>query len=161
MTSARARHPYRVLWEERDPDQGVQALSPNVVLHSPLIETPFVGRAVAIDLFASLLAAFDEVTITGEFAGDGEHVFRWVATTQDGQIEGVDIIRHDVGGDVAEVTVFVRPLTGLGTFSAVLGPSFARRRGVIRGVAAKLIGAPLRPLLKMVDFAAARLVRTR
>ncbi len=154
-------HPYRRFWDTRDLDAWADALSTDVVLHSPLLERPFVGRAVAIDLFGSLLDAFDDFRITGEFVKDGEHVFLWLAGTGDREIEGVDVIRLDVRGDVAEMRVFVRPLVGLGSFSAVLGPPLARRRGATRGVLARLLGAPLRLLLKVIDVIATRLVQTR
>ena len=38
-------HPFLVAWRERDADAWGGALADDVVAHSPLLETPFTGRA--------------------------------------------------------------------------------------------------------------------
>ncbi|MDQ3982442.1 MAG: nuclear transport factor 2 family protein [Actinomycetota bacterium] len=153
-------HPYRRLWETRDIGALRDALTEDVVLRSPLIVAPFEGRAAAIELFEVLVGALEEFEIAAELRGDEGDVFWWRAAAGGREIEGVDLIRME-GGKIAEIRVLVRPLIGLGTLAAVIGPPLAARRGRLRGLVARPMVASLRMMLAFADVVSTRLVRSR
>ena len=49
-----AGDPFGEGWRTRDLDRWIDALAPDVVLHSPLLTTPFQGREVARELYGVL-----------------------------------------------------------------------------------------------------------
>jgi hypothetical protein len=155
------RHPYVSLWRTRDLEAWAVALAPEVTLRSPLLRTPFRGRAAAIELFAVLLDTLDDFVVTGHYATATSHVFLWRAAVQDREISGVDHLEHDSAGLVSQVTVYIRPLIGLGDFAAGLGPGLASRRSPVGAAVSRLIGAPLRVFLVLVDLVASRLIGLR
>ena len=58
-------------------------------------------------------------------------------------LEGVDLLRYDDGGNLREMTVFVRPLPGLTAFAAAIAPSVGRRRGRLASLALRILLGPL------------------
>jgi ketosteroid isomerase-like protein len=153
-----AEHPFRRLWETRDLEGWGAVLAPDVVLNSPILSAPFRGRPLAIDLYRVLLDRLDDVEITHESEAGDVAVFAWRARHGGRVVEGVDFLRRDAGGAIAEVTVFLRPLRAVATFSEAIGAPFARRGGRLRGVLAAALVAPLRPLLALIDTLAARVL---
>jgi hypothetical protein len=49
MPSAVADHPFRAAWATRDLDAWIEALSPDIVLRSPVVRGPFRGRSAAAE----------------------------------------------------------------------------------------------------------------
>jgi hypothetical protein len=147
-------HPLRAAWAQRDVAPLREALAADVVLHSPLLTKRFVGPAAALELYEVLFECFDEFTFVEEFAGDTTETCFWRGTLSTGEISGVDLIRRDPQGQIAEVWVYIRPLTALAAFAAAVGPVLARRRSRLRGFLAAALSLPLRPLFAVVDWAA-------
>jgi ketosteroid isomerase-like protein len=68
-----ASHPFRQAVEARDAEAMVDALAPDVVLHSPVTFKPFEGRDAVRVLLTVLLEVFEDFRYTDELAGDGAH----------------------------------------------------------------------------------------
>lgn len=103
---------FRKAVESRDLDAAIAALSPSVVLHSPVTFRPFEGRDAVTALFAILFDVFEDFRYVGEFASpdDGE-VLRFRARVGDRLVEGIDMVRFDAEGLIEDFTVMVRPLS--------------------------------------------------
>ncbi len=145
-------HPFRAAWRTRDLDAWFEALSPEIVLHSPVVRTPFRGRSAATETFG-------EVEITGEFADTDSHAFFWRANVAGRLIEGTDLLRHDEHGKISEIRVLIRPLVDIAVFASAIGPSLAARRSPVRGVLARLLMLPLKGILSVADTVASRLIQ--
>lgn len=154
-------HPFRRAWRTRQLDTLVGAFAEDVVLRSPLLSAPFVGREVAAELYGVLFERFGDVEFTAELADGAMRAFFWRAQLGAGTVEGADLIRHDEQGMIREVQVLLRPLSGLGAFAAEMGPPLARRRGPGRALAAAMLTRPLRWLLALADAISPRLVMRR
>jgi SnoaL-like protein len=154
-------HPFQAAWRTRDLDAWTDALADDVVLHSPVMTTPFRGREAARELYSILFEAFGEVEVTDAFAAGDMRAFFWRGELGGRRIQGTDLIRADARGKVAEVTVLIRPLVDIAVFAAAVGPALARRRGPIRGLLLRLLTLPLRALMAAADFAAPRLSMRR
>ena len=154
-------HSLRQAFETRDADVLAAALAPDVVLHSPIISTPFEGRESVLELFEALLQTLEDVTYTDEVAGDESHVLVWRAMVGRVPIEGIDILRFDDEGRITDFTVLVRPQHGLSSFARALGPRLARRRGRGRALVARLGLRPLAAMAFLADRISPRLVKQR
>lgn len=154
-------HPFRAAWETRDLDVWVAALAPDVVLHSPVMTTPFRGRDAAAELYGILFEKFGHVELTHELSAGDTHAFFWRADLGGRRIEGTDLLRTNQAGEIGEVTVMIRPLVDIGLFAGEVGPSLARRRGRVQAVVLTLLTAPLRGLLAVADAVAPRLTQRR
>jgi len=148
-------------WRTRDLDRWIDALAPDVVLHSPLLTTPFQGREVARELYGVLFDLFGQVTIVDRWrAGDTEVVF-WSGELRHQTVEGVDVLRYRPEGTIGEIRVLMRPLTAIGVFAAAVGPAFARRRGRAAAALTWLLSQPLGPLFRVLDRVAPMLLPLR
>jgi ketosteroid isomerase-like protein len=59
-------HPFRAAVEARDREAILDALTPDVVLHSPVTFKPFEGRQAVAVLFTVLLEVFEDFRYTDE-----------------------------------------------------------------------------------------------
>jgi hypothetical protein len=153
-------HPFRRAWETRDLDEWSAALDDGVVVHSPLIRTPFRGRQVVTDLYETIFETFKDVEIEHELNDGRETAFFWKATVGGSPVDGVDLVRVDAQGKVSEISVYFRPLVSLGAFAAAAGPGIAGKRNSVLGAIARVATAPLRLLFSMIDRIATALAGT-
>jgi SnoaL-like domain len=155
-------HAFTAAIAARDANGLIDTLAPDVVLHSAVTGTPFVGREVVADTYRSVLESFEDLRIVDEFEGGDTHAFFWEGRMEGRFVAGADRIRLDPEGKVREITVLGRPLSGVATFLTGIGPRLARRRR--GGVAAKLLrvtALPLPPLLALLDPVSRWILRQR
>jgi hypothetical protein len=150
-------HPFRTAWQTRDLDDWAAALAPGVRLHSPLIEAPFVGRDVAVELYGVLFEIFGEVEITHELADGNSHAFFWRTQLGAHTIEGTDLLSYDEHGKITEVTVLIRPLVAIAAFATAVGPPLAAKQSPARGTLAHFLTLPLVRLFAIIDALSTRL----
>ena len=157
----RPAHPFRVFWESGDLGVWIDALAPDVELHSPLITAPFRGRKVAAELYGVLFDQLDDFEVADEFSTGSSYVCLWRANVGGRQIEGADFIRSNAEGKIVEVTVLVRPLVAIAAFARGVGPPLAAKQGRFRAVLVSLFNIPLRVLSVVTDLVAPGLVLRR
>jgi hypothetical protein len=154
-------HPFRAAFETRDLDAWVDALATDVVVHSPIIKTPFTGREAVAELYAVLFSALGRLDFTDEFAVGDSHAFFWRADVDGRWVEGADVLRHDEHGKISEITALIRPLADIALFAAAVGPPLARKRGRLRVPLLRLLTLPLQAILAVADAVATRFVQRR
>ena len=121
------RDDFRAAVESADRDAMLAALAPDVVFNSPVKHKPFEGREAVAVLFTALLETFEDFHYTDEFDDrDGSKALIFRARVGDRELEGIDILRFDDEGRVADFTVMVRPLTG----AMALGEAVGRKMGI-------------------------------
>lgn len=152
-----AVHPYRRAWETRDLGAWGDALSDELVTHSPMLRSPFVGRELALELFEVLFASTGEFQLTAELSDGDLSAFFWRAQLGGDVVEGADLIRLDARGKVCEIRVLIRPLVGIGRFGAAIGPRLASRRGRLRSPLVRVLNAPIGGLFAVIDRVASAL----
>jgi hypothetical protein len=122
-----ASHPFRAAVEARDVEAMVALLTPDVVLHSPVKFQPFEGREAVQALFRALFEVFEDFRYTDELEGDGTHALVFRARVGDRDLEGLDLLRHGADGLVSDITVMVRPQSGL----QAVGQAVGERLGLV------------------------------
>ena len=116
-------HAFRAAVQAHDLDALAETLAPDVVLHSPVTYRPYAGRGTVVALLRLIAAAFEDFRYTDEFQNaDGVHALVFRARVGDRELEGVDLLRLDADGLVADLTAIVRPLSGLAALAQAIGP---------------------------------------
>ncbi|HEY2569875.1 MAG TPA: nuclear transport factor 2 family protein [Solirubrobacteraceae bacterium] len=117
--SAAAR--FRAAVERRDIDAIGRLLAADVVFHSPVTFHPFVGRETVTRLIGEVAQVFEGFRYTDELEADGAHALIFRATVAGRELEGIDLLRFDAQGLIADFTVMLRPLSGLLPFAEAMG----------------------------------------
>ena len=113
---------YRAAVERKDLDAVSELLAPEIVLHSPVTFHPFVGREMVTRLLSQVILLFTDFRFTDELEMDGAHalIFRAGVAGTDREIEGIDLLRFDADGLIADFTVMLRPLSALIPFAQAM-----------------------------------------
>jgi SnoaL-like domain len=113
---------FRVAVEHKDLAAAGELLAPDVVFHSPVTFHPFVGRDTVAALLGEVAQVFEDFRYTDELAMDGGHalIFRAGVAGTDREIEGIDLLRFDSDGLIADFTVMLRPMSALVPFAQAM-----------------------------------------
>jgi hypothetical protein len=110
-------HPFRVAAEAKDVELMTATLREDVVLHSPILFRGFEGRDVVKQVLTHVAATLENLTYVDELAGENSVCLRFKANVGDRELEGIDFLELDDDGRVAELTVFMRPLSAITAFN--------------------------------------------
>jgi hypothetical protein len=120
-----SHHAFRAAVEARDHAGMVGTLAPEPVLRSPVSFKPFEGRERVSQLFAILLEVFEDFRYTDEFETDGKAALIFRARVGERELDGLDLFRFDSEGRIEELTVMVRPASGLMALAEAVGARLA------------------------------------
>ena len=148
---------FRSAMEARDHAAVVDALAPDVVLRSPIIGRTFQGREAVGALFKGVLDNIEDLRYTDELEGARSHVLSFTARFGKQEIEAVDLLRFDEHGKISELTVIIRPLTGVVAVAKALGPYVAKGR--VSSVLLRLLIGPLSLMVGLGERIVPRLIR--
>ncbi len=119
----RTSHRFRIAAESRDINALLATLAPDVVLHSPVSFAPYIGKASVSTLLRLVSEAFDGWRCVTETHGaDGVLGFVFRTRVGERELEGLDLLRLDSDGLIADLTVMIRPLSGLIALAQAIGP---------------------------------------
>jgi len=116
---------FRAAVEREDVEAVRELLAPDLVFHSPVTFHPFVGRDTVMALLTLVAQTFEDFRYTDELAADGAHALIFRASVSGRELEGVDLLRFDRQGLIADFTVMLRPLSGLIPFAQAMGEKAA------------------------------------
>ena len=110
-------HPFRLAAEAKDFGLMTETLREDVVLHSPILFRGFEGRKMVGQVLTHVAATLEGLTYVDELAGENSVCLRFKAKVGDRELEGIDFLELDDEGKVAELTVFMRPLSAINAFN--------------------------------------------
>jgi SnoaL-like domain len=110
-------HPFRRAAEAKDLEQMTATLREDVVLHSPILFRGFEGRETAMAVLTQVSQVLEDFRYTDELAEDNTVCLRFKARVGDRELEGIDFLELDDEGKVADLTVFMRPLSAVNRFN--------------------------------------------
>ncbi len=120
-------HPQLDRWHrivfQRDVQELQTMLAEDVVFHSPYLPKPYAGRQAAALILTAVGEVFQDFTYHREIVEGHDWALEFSARVGDQAVKGIDLIRLDDDGLIAEFEVFVRPYNGL----RALGVAMARR----------------------------------
>ncbi len=97
-------------------------LAENVVFSSPAVHKPYCGRAQTLVVLKAAVRVFEDFRYTRTYQGPEGWVLSFEARVGDRALMGADFVKVDQDGLVDELTVMVRPLSGLSALVAAMGP---------------------------------------
>jgi len=110
-------HPFRRAAESKDLELLMETLCEDVVLHSPVLFRGFEGRDTVVVVLTHVAATLENLTYTDELTDGNTVALRFKANVGDKELEGIDFLELDENGNVAELTVFMRPFSALTAFN--------------------------------------------
>ena len=116
---------FRAAVESGDIDAAEALFAQDIVFHSPATFYPFVGRETVIALLRIVAETFEDFRYTDELDAGGAQALIFRAAIDGREIEGLDLIRFDDDGLIADFTVMLRPLSGLVPFAQAMGEKVA------------------------------------
>ncbi len=111
---------FRAAVEDGDVQAAGELLAADVVFHSPVTFHPYVGRETVSRLLAIVADTFEDFRYTDELEMEGGHALIFRARVGDRELEGMDLLRLNEDGLIADFTVMVRPMSGLVPFAQVM-----------------------------------------
>ncbi|MBK5218903.1 MAG: nuclear transport factor 2 family protein [Thermoleophilia bacterium] len=118
-------HPFRRAAEAKDLELLSEALREDVVLHSPILFRGFEGREIVSQVLTFVAMTLEDLTYTDELVEGNTVALRFKAKVGDRELEGIDFLELDEDGRVAELTVFMRPLSALTRFNEQMAAHLA------------------------------------
>jgi hypothetical protein len=115
--------------ESKDFSKLEQLFSPQVVFRSPAVFKPYSGLEALGVLLGAVAETFEDFRYLDQVETADTAVLVFEARVGDRQLNGVDILRFDGEGLIAEMMVMIRPLSGLNALAEAMG----RRLGVGAG----------------------------
>jgi hypothetical protein len=133
---------------EKDIELAMSALADDVVLRSPLTDRFTFDKDAVRALFETAYETFEGLDYHTVI---GDRVLVGSATVGGQPIEETLVLTLGEDGKITEITLFIRPLTGLTAVMAALGPVLARKNGRSR-FAAGLLRVMTAPLVAATRF---------
>jgi hypothetical protein len=118
-------HPFRAGVEAGDEEAALATLSPGVVFRSPAVHRAYEGRETVAGLLRVVAQTFENFRYVNEWRDGTTTILLFEANVGDRDLQGIDILEEGADGLVEQLTVMVRPLSGLqalaGAVAARLG----------------------------------------
>jgi hypothetical protein len=111
---------FRLAVERGDLEAAGELFAEDIVFHSPVTFHPFIGRDTVTRLLGEVVQVFEDFRYTDELLTEGAHALIFRASVADKEIEGVDLLRMNAQGEIADFTVLLRPLSGLVPFAQAM-----------------------------------------
>lgn len=95
---------------------GVESLlAENAVFHSPIVDTPQVGKAVTQQYLAAAFGLFSKESFryVREVVGEQDAILEFEVEIDGVSVNGVDMIRWNVEGQIVDFKVMLRPLKAI------------------------------------------------
>jgi len=104
---------FRAAAEAKDFSQIDDLLTEDIVFRSPVVHKPYEGRDMVKVLLGAVVQVFEDFRYLDQVEGDDRAVLIFEARVGDRHLQGVDILRFADDGRLSELTVMVRPMSGL------------------------------------------------
>jgi hypothetical protein len=96
-----------------DPLAATDALADGVVFNSPVVYKPYEGRQAVAVLLGAVGEVFEDFSYVAELDSDDHKALIFRAKIGDREVQGLDLLRFDDDDRVVELTVMVRPMSGM------------------------------------------------
>ena len=116
-------HPFRAAIEAGDIDAALALFSEGATLDSPVAFKPFVGTEAIGVVLRAIFETFEDFRYTDDLGGEaGVHALVFSARVEDKSVQGLDLIRSVDPGRITNLTVMIRPLSGLIAVAEAMAP---------------------------------------
>jgi hypothetical protein len=114
---------FRAAAEAKDFESGRDLFTEDVVFRSPFVHKPYHGIDALGFLLGHVVQVFEDFRYIEHVETGDVAVLQFEARVGDRELQGVDILKFDENDKIREMTVMVRPASGL----EALGKEMGRR----------------------------------
>ena len=112
---------FRAAAESKDFSAADELLTPDISFRSPAVYKPYEGREAVGMILAAVVQVFEDFRYTDQVETGDTAALAFSARVGDRELEGIDLLRFDGEGKVRELSVYVRPLSGLNALAEAMG----------------------------------------
>jgi SnoaL-like protein len=118
---------FRAAVESEDPEALTDTLAEGVVFRSPVVFRAYEGKEVVSTILTQgAMKVFEDFRYVDQLSDGDSEALIFAARVGDRTLDGLDLLRFDADGKVAELTVMVRPMSGLNALAEAMGREFER-----------------------------------
>jgi hypothetical protein len=111
---------FREAVEAEDLSRLDQLVAEDVVFRSPVVFKPYQGKQALAALLGAVVQVFEEFRYVDQVETGNAAVLVFEARVGDRTVDGVDVLRFDDEGKVAEMMVMVRPISGVNALAEAM-----------------------------------------
>lgn len=116
---------FKAAVEAEDGDAITACLADHVRFFSPAVFRPYEGKdVVAAILVEGAMKVFSDFRYRDQLEDGDTAALIFSAKVGDREVQGLDLLRFDAEGKVRELTVMVRPMSGLNALAEGMGRRF-------------------------------------
>src|SRR5919198_6554232 len=116
---------FRSAIESEDPKKLTDALAEDVVFRSPVVFRAYEGKPlVSTILTEGAMNVFEDFRYVDQLEHGDAAALIFKARVGDRELDGLDLLRFDGDGKVAELMVMVRPMSGLNALAEAMARRF-------------------------------------
>jgi hypothetical protein len=104
---------FREAAEAKDFSRIDDLFAEDAVFRSPVVYRPYEGRDAIALLLGAVVRVFEDFRYLDQVEDGDVAVLRFSARVGDRELEGVDILKFGSGDRIEELTVMVRPMSGM------------------------------------------------
>ena len=104
---------FRAAAEAKDFSAAQDLFAEDVVFRSPVVFKPYEGRDALMVLLGAVVRVFEDFRYVEQVETGDTAVLMFEAKVGDRDVQGVDILRFGADGQVREMLVMVRPMSGM------------------------------------------------
>lgn len=112
---------FRAAAESKDFEAGQALFSEEVTFRSPFVHSPYEGRDGVLFLLSNVAQVFEDFRYVAQVETGDTAVLMFEARVGDRELQGVDILVFGEGDLIEEMTVMVRPMSGLEALGTEMG----------------------------------------
>lgn len=112
---------FRQMAETKDVEGGRALFREDVIFRSPFVHQPYEGIDATAFLLGQVVHVFEDFEYLAQVETGDVAVLQFQARVGERDLQGVDILHFDEAGKIAELTVMVRPMTGLQKLGEEMG----------------------------------------
>jgi ketosteroid isomerase-like protein len=111
---------FRAAAEAKDFGAGDDLFTEDVTFRSPVVYKPYEGRDAVKVLLGAVVQVFEDFRYLEHVETGDVAVLMFEARVGDKQLQGVDILKFGADDRIAEMTVMVRPMSGMNALAAAM-----------------------------------------
>lgn len=111
---------FRAAAESKDFSAFEEIFAADVTFRSPAVFRPYEGRDAVAMLLATVVDVFEDFRYTNQLETGETAVLAFSARVGDRALDGIDLLRFDDQGMILELTVYIRPLSGLNALAETM-----------------------------------------
>jgi hypothetical protein len=104
---------FRAAAEAKDFAAAQDVFAEDVVFRSPVVFKPYEGRDATMVLLNAVVQVFEDFRYVEQVETGDTAMLMFEANVGEKSLQGIDILRFDADGRVGELTVMVRPMSGM------------------------------------------------